>query len=100
MIQEMEKELENIKKKNIHESIINTKESRINNIIEALNNADDFINLLVFQISSMNLEVRILENQMTKWLSNEDKLKEFASDSNTMEMVEDMLKEFKKCKDQ
>lgn len=96
MLQEMERELENVKKKNIHESIILLKEKRINEIICAINAADDLIQLLVFNYKSAQLEMAIMEKQLTKWLIQEDKLSDFCSADNTMSLVKDFIGEFKR----
>jgi hypothetical protein len=96
MLQSLEKELDSLKKKNIHESIIDNKEKQIEQTIDSLNAADDLIQLLVFYLKTANLEMEIMEKQMTKWLREGDKRKEFFSESNTMDMAVDMIREFKR----
>jgi hypothetical protein len=96
MLQEMEKELESVKKRNIHESIIKTKEQRINEIIGAINSADDLIQILIVEIKKEKLSNAIIEMQLTRWLHREGKLSEFASQDNTLELVHEVVKEFNK----
>lgn len=98
MLQTLEKEVENLKKKNIHESIIDNKEKQIEQTIDSLNAADDLIQLLVFYLKTANLEMAIMEKQMAKWLAEEGKRKEFLSESNTMDLAVEMIREYKRVR--
>lgn len=100
MIQQMEKELESVKKKGIHESIIEQKEQRIEEIITALNFADELIQLLIFQLKTSHFEISILSKQVTEYLMNDPLSRDsFFSNSHTMETMKDFVNELKRVKE-
>lgn len=101
MLQEMEKELENLKKKNVHESVINTREKQIVQIIDAMNTAEDIIGVLMISIKTTNLEMHILENQLAKAMSgSEDKQKAFFSADQTMALFKEVIGDIRRAQEQ
>lgn len=94
MVQEMEKELETMRKKGIHESVIEAKSSRIDLVISALNHADDLIQVLSRQVMFDNFEIHLLGKQLTgQMLESPEQREVFFSDSHTMEAAKAFAKE-------
>lgn len=106
MLQEMEKELENLKKKNVHESIINLRERQIEQIINTLNTADDIIGVFMVQIKSMILQLHLSESMVVDAISRfgdprveDNKMKNYFSNDQTMSLLKEVVWEIKRARE-
>ena len=106
MLQEMEKELENLKKKNVHESIINLRERQIEQIINTLNTADDIIGVFMVQIKSMILQLHLSESMVVDAISRfgdpreeDNKMKNYFSNDHTMNLLKEVVWEIKRARE-
>lgn len=106
MLQEMEKELENLKKKNVHESIIKLREKQIEQIINTVNTADDIIGVFMVQIKSMILQLHLSESMVVDAISRfgnpgEDgnKMKNYFSDNHSMNLLKEVVWEIKRARE-
>lgn len=97
MVQAMETEIDNLKKKNVHESVIKNREWQLEMIIESLNAADDMIQMLMLYCSSASIELVVMERHLMKLLNEPGKAVQFAETSST-DMVLDIVKDYKRAK--
>lgn len=97
MVQAMETEIDNLKKKNVHESVIKNREWQLEMIIESLNAADDMIQMLMLYCSSASIELVVMERHLMKLLNEPGKAVQFAETSST-DIVLDIVKDYKRAK--
>ena len=96
LVQELESEIENLKKKNIHPDFIQKKSDQLDLIIEAINYADEFIQLLIFSQSSAALEIFFLEKSLTQEVSKDlPTTQKFFSKDHSYELVRAMVQTLK-----
>jgi hypothetical protein len=106
MLQEMEKDLDNLKKKNVHESIIKLREKQIEQIINTVNTADDIIGVFMVQIKSMILQLHLSESLVVDAISrfgdpreDDNKMKNYFSNDHTMNLLKEVVWEIKRARE-
>lgn len=96
LIQELENELQGMKKRGVNPEFIQKKSDQIDLIIAVNNYAAEFIDLLIFNQSSAALEIQVLETELSKHLMNDpEKAKSFFSPENTLANLKDLIQSFK-----
>lgn len=95
LVQELEHDIENLKKKGIHPDFIQKKNDQLDLIIEAVNYADELIQLLVFAQSAAVLEIFTLEKSLQKTLQDPGERERFLSKEHTFDLVRDMVQALK-----
>lgn len=95
LVQELEHDIENLKKKGIHPDFIQKKNDQLDLIIEAINYADELIQLLVFAQSAAVLEIFTLEKSLQQTLQDPKERDQFLSKDHTFGLVRDMVQALK-----
>ncbi len=96
LVQDLENEIQNLRKKGVHPDFIQKKSDQLDLIIESINYADEVIQLLIFAHSSAALEIFCLEKTLHKTLLEDKKeLDRFLSKEHTYELVRDMVEAIK-----
>lgn len=92
LVQELETEIENLKKKNVHPDFIQKKNNQLDLIIEAVNFADELIQLLIFDHDAGLLEIFFLEKSLSKQLLQDpNAVQEVFSKEHTFDVIRNFV---------
>ncbi|WBL42365.1 hypothetical protein PBT90_00045 [Algoriphagus halophytocola] len=91
LVQDLESELESMKKRNINEDFIQKKSDQIDRIIELANFADEFIQALLFDNASASIELYVLQKEVSSHLmESKEERDRFFSSSHSLQLSKNL----------
>jgi hypothetical protein len=96
LVQDLENELESLRKKGVHPDFIEKKSKQLDLIIDTVNYADELIQLLIFDHNSGALEILFLERSLSQQVTaSTESVSLFGSREHTLDLVKAMVQSYK-----